>query len=314
MYSKSLPNIPNVLVKFGTSDRFLNIGDIVTIIMIKMNIKYLGTLVLLVVLVIGISGCLEQTEKPTSTYSSTPTPAITPTLSPTPIPTPEFVPEISVGKWEWKINKNQSAAYEAFYKYNYSEAYSKAIEAAPIEARFIDFNGKEIARTIVSSRTYSSSVISLQMAPPRTTPIGGTYTVLVEWKNHRLYENNFTFKGANLSVDKRPYEFPTVWTGMSASDVKERTFVGGNLRIFNLGDMPAYLLKVTGKIEGSFGGDSFDNSIKEWVFPRDNYYSSLYLIGLNIRSKAGTRVTETIYVWETEDKMSAIGSKEFTME
>lgn len=30
VYSMSLPDIPNVLIKFGISDRFLNVGDIVT--------------------------------------------------------------------------------------------------------------------------------------------------------------------------------------------------------------------------------------------------------------------------------------------
>lgn len=290
----------------------------VSIIMIKACLKNFAAFMLLIVILIG-SGCVEeQIETPASTYSPVSTPATTPTLSPTPIPTPEFVPEISVGKWEWAVNENQSAALKAFYEKNYSEAnreaYSEAIRTAPIEAILMDSNGKEITRTIVNSKTYSSNSISLQVAPPRTTPIGGTYTVLVEWKNHSLYENNFTFKGANLSVDTRPYKFPTVWTGMSASDVSERTFVGGNLQIFNLGDMPAYLLKITGKIDGAYDKDSFNQSIKEWVFPEDDsYFATLYLIGLNIRSKAGRQVTETIYVWETENKTAAIGSKKFTM-
>lgn len=130
-----------------------------------------------------------------------------------------------------------------------------------VEAVLIDPTGREVGYAWLSAEASRSSI---RMAPYGSTPIPGTYRMVVKYLGERIAEKQFSFVGARILIGKVSLDWEYNWTGYCLKRV--------NIEIVNDGDLPAYVLSIRVMIDGKditaiVGKEITSKPVEGWIKP-----------------------------------------------
>lgn len=128
----------------------------------------------------------------------------------------------------WEVAGNGCASIEFTYSTD-----------KPVNVVLIGPTGEEIGIAWLSAE---ASHDSIDMVPYGSTPVSGTYRMIVKYAGEQIAENFFTFSGAEVSIGE-------VSLGWSCSETLGWYVLENvSVELVNAGDLPAYCLGVGGKI------------------------------------------------------------------
>lgn len=144
----------------------------------------------------------------------------------------------------WSLATNDEVSIELVYSAD-----------KPVEAVLVDPTGTEVSRTQLSAEATRNLI---PMAKYGSSPIPGTYRMVVNYLGKRVAEKLFTFTGPKVSIGNVSLRW--------RYDEAFRWYVPENISVelINDGDLPAYLSGIDAEVDGKYISEGF---LMPWIKP-----------------------------------------------